>query len=147
MPKPMLVPFEAKHVMMMQNRDSAIDEPWSLALEKQLAGPAFTAIVDGKVLGCAGLLLPWPGIGLAWMELSEEIGTHGRWLTLVTRRGLADLIRVYSLHRVEVVVLADSPRNQQWIEAIGFTRENGRARAYSSDRRDVIRYEWVKEAV
>ena len=142
---PTLVPFEAKHVTMMQNRDNAVDEPWSLALEKQLAGPAFTAIVGGQVLGCAGLILPWPGIGLAWMELSDHADHYRLWLTKVTRRVLSDVVRVYRLHRVEVVVLADSPRNQRWIEALGFTQENGRARAYSTDRRDVIRYERVKE--
>ena len=142
---PILIPFEAKHVMMMQNRENVMDEPWSLALEKQLAGPAFTAICDGQVLGCAGLILPWPGIGLAWMELSEQADQYRLWLTKVTRRVLTDLMRAHRLHRVEVVVLADSPRNQRWIEALGFTRENGRARAYSTDRRDVIRYERVKE--
>lgn len=144
MPSPILVPFKAEHLTAMVNRDSSQREPWALAMEKQQSGPAMTGMLGDMVLGCAGLILPWPGVGLAWMVLSEEIGPHGLWMTKMVRHFLDDMIRCQSLHRLEAVVLSENERNQQWIERLGFTRENGCARAYTQDRRDVIRYEWVR---
>ena len=104
-----------------------------------------TGMLGETILGCAGLILPWPGMGLAWMIISEEAGKHGFWMTKMVRYFLDDIIRCYGLHRIEAAVLVDNERNQRWIERLGFTRENGRARAYTQDRRDAIRYEWVKE--
>jgi RimJ/RimL family protein N-acetyltransferase len=126
------------------NRDTAHQEPWTLAIEKQQSGPAMTGILGETMLGCAGIILPWPGMGLAWMVLSEQIGEHGLWMTKMVKRFLDDAIRCYGLHRLEAVVLSDNECNQKWIERLGFTRENGCARAYTQDRRDVIRYEWVR---
>lgn len=145
MSDPLLVPFRAEHLTRLVNRDSSQREPWTLAIEKQTGGPAVTALDGDMILGCAGLLLPWPGIAIAWMVLSEQIGEHGVWMTKMVKRFLDDMIRCYALHRIEAVVLADNERNRRWIERLGFTRENGCARAYTQDRRNAIRYEWVRE--
>ena len=144
MPSPILVPFKADHLATLVNRDTAQRDPWTLAVEKQQSGPAMTGMLDDLVLGCAGVILPWPGMGLAWMVLGEKVGNHGIWMTKMVRRFLDDVIRCHSLHRLEAVVLADNERNQRWIERLGFTRENGCARAYTQDQRDAIRYEWVR---
>lgn len=144
MPAPRLVPFQARHLSTLVNRDTAQLDPWTLAIEKQNGGLAMTGVCDERVLGCAGLILPWPGVGLAWMVLGEEIASHGLWMTKMVRRFLDDAIRSHHLHRLEAVVLADNNRNQRWIERLGFTRENGCARAYTPDQRDAIRYEWVR---
>lgn len=144
MPSPMVIPFKAEHLTALVNRDSQQREPWALAIEKQQGGPALTGMLDDRVLGCAGLILPWPGVGLAWMVLSEQIGDHGLWMTKMVKRFLDDVIRCHGLHRLEAVVLAENTRNRQWIERLGFTQENGYARAYTQDQRDVIRYEWVR---
>jgi len=144
MPKPRLVPFEAIHLRMVVNRDMIEQDPWLLAVEKQHGGPAVTAFVGNTPIGCAGVVLPWSGVGLVWMTLSESVGRHGVWMTKTTRRFLADVIRIYALHRIEAVVMAGNIRNQQWIEHLGFRpEEQGRARKYTSDKRDMIRYERI----
>lgn len=143
MPNPVLIPFRAEHLTGLLNRDGGLREPWSLAIEKQ-HGPAMTGILSETILGCAGVVLPWPGVGLAWMVLGEQVGEHGIWMTRMVRRFLDDVIRCHNLHRIEAVVLADNYRNQRWIERLGFTRENGCARAYTQNQRDAIRYEWVR---
>lgn len=145
MSNPILIPFHVEHLRSLVNRDTGQADPWTLAAEKASGGPAVTALLDGRVLGCAGIVLPWPGIGLCWMVLSDAIGPHGIWMTKMVRSFLDDMIRVYTLHRLEAVVLVENERNRRWIERLGFTQENGGARAYTTDRRDIIRYEWVKE--
>jgi hypothetical protein len=114
-------------------------------IRQMRSGPAFAADVDGIVLGCAGIVLPWPGVGMAWMCLAKEAGRYGIWLTRTTRRILHDLIRVHQLHRVEVIALQESERNLAWLKILGFMREiDGRATAYFTDRRSVIRFERIE---
>jgi len=49
------------------------------------------------------------------------------------------------LHRIEALALEGCPNNQRWLEMIGFRREvYGVAHAFFSDRRDVVRFEWLK---
>lgn len=143
MPTPTLIPFLASHLQGLVNRDTAFRDPWSLAVEKAQGGPAFTGVLGDTILGCAGVVLPWPGVGLVWMVLGEQIEEHGLWMTRTVKHFLADVRRCHDLHRLEAVVFESNARNQRWIEALGFTRENGVARQYSSDRQHIIRYELV----
>lgn len=145
MPRPVLIPFKGEHLKGIINRDTTEKEPWELAHIKENGGPALTGVLDETILGCAGLILPWPGMALAWMVLSENIGGHGLWMTRMVRRFLDDAVRSFRLHRLEAMTLADNTKNQRWIEALGFTRENGKARQYTPGRQDMIRYERVEE--
>lgn len=142
----MLVPFHVTHLDAVVNRDVPHRDQVVLEwIRHHIEGPAMTGMFDGRVLGCAGLVFSWPGFATAWMILGEEIGPHGVWLTRTVRRVLQDWIRAYGLYRVEAMALQESARNQDWLVALGFQRENGCARVYTPDRRNMIRYEWVKE--
>lgn len=144
MADPILISFRAEHLLCLRNRDNDMQEPDTLRRMKETGGPAFTAVLDGQVLGCAGLVIPWPGMGLAWMAVGHDLAHHGLWLTRTVKRGLRDLIHAYALYRVETLTLTDQPQYQRWLEICGFSRENGRARHYTPDRQDMFRYEWVE---
>ena len=64
--------------------------------------------------------------------------------TRVVRHALQDIIRNHALYRVEAVALAG--RRDQWLETLGFTKENGVARCYTHAGADVVRYELVRKA-
>lgn len=141
---PIIRHFEAADVEKILNRDGGQVPPQTI-LEQAALGPAWTAVLDGQPLGCGGLVLPWPGVGIAWMVLSDEMLTHPLWLTRTVKRFLVDMTRIHHLHRVEAVALEESLTNQRWIEALGFhVEQHGRARAYLSDQRTMIRYERVQ---
>lgn len=127
------------------NRDgSTIDT--ELTIRQMHSGPSFTAEVDGMVIGCAGVVIPWPGIGMCWMMLAKEAAHYALWLTRTTRRILADLCRAFGLHRLEAIALKDSDRNQRWFRALGFHAEqHGTAQAYFSDKRSIVRFERIVE--
>lgn len=143
--QPVLRPFRVDDVDMILNRDG--QQVTSAAiLEQAQHGPAMTAEVDGAPIACAGLVLPWPGIGMAWMVLSDEMSEHGVWLTRTVRNFLRDSIRTYDLHRLEAVAVEGMTRNHRWLTSLGFTSEkDGTARQFLADRRNVVRYEWVRE--
>lgn len=106
---------------------------------------AYTAIVDGKIIGCAGITPLWQGVGSAWMALSVDAEKHMFWASKLVRRFIRDITNALNLHRVEMVALVESERNQRWAKFLGFKEEGGIAHQYTSDKRDMIRYEWVRK--
>lgn len=142
--QPTLRPFQPSDIERIVNRDGA-QIPSAVVVAQGLAGPSFTAVIDDRPIGCAGIVFPWPGVGSTWMVLSDEIGEHGLWMYRTVRKFLDHMITLHNLHRLEGVALADSPRNQSWHEGLGFhVEQQGVARGFLADGRSVVRYEWVK---
>ena len=141
---PVLRPFSPHDLEMLVNRDGDHDLSTTI-LAQARSGIALTAEVDGVPIGCGGLVIPWDGMGLCWMLLGESICRYPVWLTRTVRRLLHDVERACDLQRVEALVLESAPRNQRWLEQLGFTTEReGLARAYLPGHLNVIRYERVK---
>jgi len=141
---PTVRPFHVDDVLAVLNRDGA-QVPLQQVLEQAASGPAWTAVRHGEPLACGGIVLLWPQVGAAWMIVSDAMLAYPLWFTHTVRGFLHETIARLGLHRVEAVALVDSPINQRFLEALGFTDErHGIARAYLSDRRPVIRYELVK---
>ncbi len=145
MSEPVLKPCAVPDVLACVNRDGWQGLTTPLVRELLRTGPAWTIWADETRLGCAGVSLAWPGVGQAWMVLTETVNGHGVWLTRTVRQVLADVERAYGLHRLEALAVTDSPRNQDWLEALGFVPEqDGTARAYGAQRQDMRRYERVR---
>lgn len=141
--RPEVRPFQVTDVQQLVNRD-AVNQDMTLTVQQANAGPAFTAWIGDKPIGCAGVVLAWSGVGMAWMAVSDEIAEHGLWLTRIVRAFLRDIIRANRLHRLEAVALEDSTRNKQWLAVLGFAYEGGIAHKYLSDKRAVQRFELVE---
>ena len=140
---PILVPFKAEHLLMLVHRDAGYLESARDAVDKERRGPAFTAIYDNRIIACSGVILLWPGVGAAWAVFTSDVVKHRIWVTRTIRRTLNDIIRVYKLHRVELVALEDNDVNIAWAQSLGFARENGCATAYTVNKKNVIRMELV----
>jgi hypothetical protein len=144
MTKPHLIPYKAEHSMLFKDRDGWTDAEWKSAFEKEKY-PAYTGMYGDEVLGCAGIMIPWPGMGMVWLTMSPTAALKFKiWLTKTCKRVIDDVIRSHNLYRLEALVLEDIPTNQRWIEHLGFTVEqNGRAANYLPDKRSMIRYERI----
>jgi RimJ/RimL family protein N-acetyltransferase len=143
---PSIRPFEPADLLACVNRDGWQGATLQMAEEQAKRGPAFTFVQDGRIIGVTGVVVPWPGVGTAWMALTDHINGHRIWLTKVSQAVLRHAVQAHQLHRLEATVLADSERNQRWLEALGFSREqDGRARAYTALGADMVRYERILE--
>lgn len=138
---PKLVPFRAEHALSLIDRDTLTSMEIETAVSKERGGPAFTALLDDKVIACSGIILLWPGVGHAWASFTDDIYPHRIWVTKMVRGALCDIKRSLSLHRVEAVALYKDDRNQRWLELLGFTKEDGIAQKYTQDARAMVRYE------
>lgn len=145
MTRPLLVPFKAEHMLTFVSRDTDILQEMRFAVARECGGPAFTALVGDRVIGCGGIVVMWPGVGMAWVSVSKDIERHGVWLTRTVKGALRDIVRSLNLHRVEAVVLCNG--DHRWLQAVGFKLENDMARAYTQDKRDVVRFEYIQEGV
>lgn len=123
------------------NRDTNILQEMRFATTRERTGPAFTAVIDDKIIGCGGVMIMWAGVGHAWVAFSKDIEPYPVWFTRTIRCALSDIIRGCKLHRVEAVVLAD--QGTRWLQSLGFRVENDIAQAYTEDKRDVVRMEFV----
>ena len=133
--------FRSSDAAQIMNRDG-VQLELDAFLRQAEAGVSFTACVDGTPIGCAGVMILWPGVGSCWMVATDELVHHGLWMTRTVKRFLREMIRVYTLHRLEATSVNGD--NGRWLEALGFTSEvDGVARQFLSDRRNVVRYEWV----
>lgn len=137
-----LVPFRAEHLYSLVDRDGSEPHTIAQAMEKE-NGVAFSGMYGDKIIGCAGVIIAWPGMGVAWAVFARDIGDYGLWTTRMVRRALRDIIRSNNLHRVEMVVLEGNERNARWAEMLGFEREKGVAKHYCTDKRNVVRYEFI----
>jgi len=94
---------------------------YGLALE--VPGLAYSGVIDGQVVGCAGILPQAPWRAIAWALLSQEIPARC-WPTihrLVLR--VLDEAHLRGYHRVEAVVDADFDAGIRWAEMLGMRCE------------------------
>jgi len=67
-------------------------------------GPAFTLIIDGEVVGCAGVALTAWNRGEAWTLLSTLFYKYKKTSYKSIKIGLEKIIKEYKLRRIQAVV-------------------------------------------
>ena len=101
-----------------------------------------TAIFEGCVVGVAGLIVKWPGVGLLWLMLTancKKKGFYGLFALCAIRDKMNELIEKNNLWRAEATVRTDFPEAIKMIEFFGFERE-GLMRQYCPDKGDSYLY-------
>ena len=81
--------------------------------------PAYTAMVDGKAVACAGMVQTGVYRWQAWALISKDSGKHMLHLT----RAIKHYMKNLSTPRIETHVRADFEAGIRWIEVLGFKRE------------------------
>jgi RimJ/RimL family protein N-acetyltransferase len=136
-----LIKFKAEHV-----RDliptSAVNALCGHLRDDQLAAlekseHSFTGLVDGKVIGCAGVIRYWEGRGEAWAIFDPAIG---RRLYLEIRNIASRLFEVLPYRRIEAVVLADFAPGHRFVESLGFKKEAVCLKGYFPGGQDAVLY-------
>ena len=93
------------------------------------AGPAWTLCLEGRPVGCGGVVLLWPGVGEAWSLSAQGLGRHARALHRIVAERLRAAQAGHGLHRIQASVLADNTPGRRWLACLGF-REEGVMRGY-----------------
>ena len=115
-----------------------LDDSYARSLVEQ-SPVGWAGLIDGKVVGCAGISECWPGRAEAWTLLAPDAFSVFRQIHRTVRQVLSD----GRWHRVEMKVDAGHAEAIRWAEHLGFERE-GLMRKYTADQRDVFLYARVK---
>ena len=102
-------------------------------------GPSYTGMIDGEIMGCAGVFLHWPGMGEAWVFGSPLIERFKLSFHRVVKKTLNAIQTNLRLHRIQCVVHADYTRSQKWVERLGFIEE-GLLNKYGPDQASYYMY-------
>ena len=87
-------------------------------------GPAFTAMLGREILGCAGVMIMWPGVGEAWAVFNEKVSLLFKKEAYVyAANHLYAIIKHKNLHRVQAHCRVDLPKAIRYAENLGFKRE------------------------
>ena len=110
-----------------------------MAVQAAAAGPAWTGRWDGRVIGCAGFALLWPGRAQAWCLLDIEVPRRA-WLGIhrAVRERLAQAPSL-GVWRIEADAAFGFTEASRWLDMLGFERE-GIARRFGPDGSDFIRF-------
>lgn len=114
-----VVPFDPQHLRDMTPQAAQRVEftPEAMAADY---GQAWTGMVDGKPVACAGLVEMWAGRAYAWAVLSKDVGPH---LLRVTRE-IRFRLDAAPFGRVEMAVDAKFSNGCRWAERLGFRLES-----------------------
>lgn len=111
---------------------------------KETRGPALTGTVDGRVIGCGGLEILWPGFAEGWCLFSERIEIYGMATAKTVKRVLWKWIKEYKLVRIQAPLRADFPLGLRFTEWLGFEYE-ATLHKYHPDRCDALIYSIVEK--
>lgn len=138
-----IVPFEPAHLRTLVLQDA---QAWMAPMLQQdygeslkRGGPAFTAVDDGVVIGCAGVVRMWENRAHAWALLGRDSGRH----FVAIYRGIRRFLDMHDARRIEATVDARFDAGHRLMAMLGFERE-GLMRAYLPDGRDVVLYGRVR---
>lgn len=128
-----VVDFEQAHIRLIRPQ-SAQQEETEIQQEAP-EGQAWTALVDGRPIACAGFVLVWEGRAYAWALIDKDAGPYMLQITRVIRKHLA----ASGFRRVEMAVDRSFADGRRWAQMLGFECE-GLARAYLPNGHDAWIY-------
>jgi hypothetical protein len=112
-----IIPFQAHHTKLMVPQPAQAHEVDYAPVEA--AGDAWTAVVDGLPVACAGLIELWPERAHAWALLSAEAGPYMRRIT----RAIRFRLESSSFRRIEMAVDVSFEAGIRWAHMLGFEHE------------------------
>jgi hypothetical protein len=119
------------------------DQLKEVAKAREDNGHCITLWVDGKIVGCGGVDLLWPGVGEMWLMVSYEADKCKTKAYKLIIAGMDKISRDNNLWRCQAWVRKGNTLSHTLCRHLGFKTE-GIAEKYFADGTDAILYAKVK---
>jgi len=116
-----------------------VDKDLDRLIKKHNKGCSFTGCTTEKIIGCAGILPIWGGVGHAWVVMGNDYRKHRIWIHKQVKDIFIKIAIGMHFKRVQANVQCDFYDAVRWIEALGFERESVLKR-YGPDGKDHYMY-------
>ena len=143
MSKARIIPYVEEHgqtVLDTYKLEGFSSKRVSYSSNLYIPGMSFTCVKDDIILGCAGVIPLWDGVGEAWSLISPIMREH---FSLTLHRGvtrfLNDLAARGTMHRLHCHVLEEFEDGHRWAKALGFYNE-GVMKAFGPMKENFCRY-------
>jgi hypothetical protein len=117
--------FEAKEMLLLGN----IRER---AQEYLRYGPAFTGVDGDQIVGCAGLVVLWPGVAEAWAVSTHLWPSRAKSVHKAILHGLRELSFTMGLWRIQTAIHGNHEVSYRWLLRMGF-KDEGDMPGYGPD--------------
>ena len=139
-----IVKFKAEHIQMLREQDATayLTAYITPEHEKQLetCTHAYTGIVNGRVVTCAGVIEYWHDRGEAWAIMDRTFGQD----FLPIHRAVKRFLDLVPYRRIEAVVDYEFVNGHRWVKMLGFRVEAERMKAYLPRGRDATLYARIR---
>ena len=109
--------------------------------DREANGQCRTCLINGKVVGCGGIDLMWPGVGEVWVALSNDISAITAYRGIA--KGLKRVMKDNDLWRVQGWARVVFKEAHALFQHLGM-EEEGVARKYTPDGVDCVLYSKVR---
>ena len=139
-----IIPFRAEHLGLLQARKfeahemELLGDPANRVREYLRGGAAYTGIVKGQVMGCAGIFPLWRGVAEVWMITTDLVSRYPKAFHQAIANGLEIAGHSMGLWRIQTAVHQNHLVSQKWLRRLGFNRE-GNMPGYGPDGATYIR--------
>lgn len=116
-----------------------VDKEMDRLIKDNHKGCSFTGFTEDRIIGCAGILPLWDGVGHAWVVMSRDYKKHRIWIHKQVRDMFFKIAVGKKFRRVQANVQCDFYDAVRWIEALGFKPESI-LRQYGPDGKDHYMY-------
>ena len=147
-----IIPFEEIHLKLLRgnvrNASMYIStstgnlEEWAWMYKNR--GVAYTGIQDGEILGIAGCVMMWKGVGDAYLIGTDRIEENSISVARTLKRGLKLIEDNLNLHRIQATVQEDYTISRRWVEWMGFKPE-GVLKKFSPEEDNYVMYARVRK--
>lgn len=134
------IPFQARHLLELDIQPAQYE--WAARVLRpgyadnlESAGPAWTGVLDGKVVGCAGIMPQWEGYAIVWAYFGMLPPRH--WPRVV--RFIRKTLDAAGTRRLEANVVVGHGAACRLVNLLGFEIEGAR-KAFSPDGNDCFLY-------
>ena len=137
---PQLVKFEPDHMFAFESREHEPEDVLREGLKRMAYFPniSFSAAIDGRIVGCGGLVVYEKGCGYPWVMISDELARYPVWLHRTVGRYYKRCIEIFRVKYLYSEAAICSPRNTRWLQSFGF---RAGTEEFSVNGRDYRRYE------
>ena len=101
-----------------------VDKDLDKHLKDAQKGCCFTGFSENKIIGCAGIMPLWNGVGHAWVVMGSDYKNNRIWLHRHIKNMFIKIAIGKEFKRVQANVQAGFKEGVRWIEALGFHRES-----------------------
>ena len=101
---------------------------------------SYTAISEGRIVACSGVIEHWPGRAEAWAELAQI----SRKEFLAIHNAVKRFLEVCPYRRIEATVAVEFDAAHRWIKLLGFELEAPVMRKFGIDGGDCALYARIK---